>query len=310
MDNQQKGVGGVASPRTRVDIMTFTADQVTRFTSALNVMKADGTYDDFIKKHMTAMMTPTPAKSTSNAAHSGPIFLAWHRATLWEFETALLAVEPTLPGLPYWRWEKATTLNGGAPQKSKLWSAAYLGTDGDPANGDRVLNGPFANWNALIYNSATGGFVVRSTPGLVRRLGRDPAGMKTLPTDASVTDVMSYTDYDVAPWGQSTSSFRSRLEGWNGGPRMHNQVHRWVGGDMLVGTSPNDPVFWLNHANVDRLWWTWQTATTPIRGYQPTAATGPVGQRSTDLMKFLGSTTWTPAQVLDIGGARLGYQYA
>jgi tyrosinase len=79
---------------------------------------------------------------------------------------------------------------------------------------------------------------------------------------------------------------------------------------MLVGTSPNDPIFWLNHANVDRLWWTWQTATTPRRGYQPVAPAGPVGQRSTDVMKFLDSPTWTPDQVLDIGSSlRLGYQY-
>lgn len=27
---------------------------------------------------------------------------------------------------------------------------------------------------------------------------------------------------------------------------------------MLPGTSPNDPVFFLHHCNVDRLWWQWQ----------------------------------------------------
>jgi len=31
-------------------------------------------------------------------------------------------------------------------------------------------------------------------------------------------------------------------------------VHVFVGGDMLVSSSPNDPVFFLNHCNVDRIW--------------------------------------------------------
>ncbi len=32
---------------------------------------------------------------------------------------------------------------------------------------------------------------------------------------------------------------------------------RWVGGDMAPGTSPNDPVFYLNHCNADRMWTSW-----------------------------------------------------
>src|SRR5829696_1697483 len=38
---------------------------------------------------------------------------------------------------------------------------------------------------------------------------------------------------------------------------MHNQVHVWIGGDMGPATSPNDPVFYLNHCNVDRIWEAW-----------------------------------------------------
>jgi tyrosinase len=41
----------------------------------------------------------------------------------------------------------------------------------------------------------------------------------------------------------------------------HGQVHVNIGGDMQSTlTSPNDPVFYLHHANVDRLWWKWQLA--------------------------------------------------
>jgi tyrosinase len=52
---------------------------------------------------------------------------------------------------------------------------------------------------------------------------------------------------------------RNLVEGWQPNPpAMHNRVHVWVGGDMSPASSPNDPVFFLNHCNVDRLWADWQ----------------------------------------------------
>lgn len=41
----------------------------------------------------------------------------------------------------------------------------------------------------------------------------------------------------------------------------HNPVHNMIGGAMSVVTvSPRDPIFWLHHANVDRLWAAWVSA--------------------------------------------------
>ncbi len=45
-----------------------------------------------------------------------------------------------------------------------------------------------------------------------------------------------------------------------GGWRTHNTAHNFVGGHMSGGFSPNDPIFWLHHANVDRAWERWQQA--------------------------------------------------
>ncbi len=40
---------------------------------------------------------------------------------------------------------------------------------------------------------------------------------------------------------------------------IHNGVHDWVGGAMeLLETAAADPLFWMHHANVDRIWWQWQ----------------------------------------------------
>ena len=48
-------------------------------------------------------------------------------------------------------------------------------------------------------------------------------------------------------------SFQATLEGV-----VHGSVHNAVGGDMATASSPADPLFWLHHANLDRLWSEWQ----------------------------------------------------
>jgi tyrosinase len=40
----------------------------------------------------------------------------------------------------------------------------------------------------------------------------------------------------------------------------HGRVHNVVGGTMATSRSPADPVFWLHHAFLDKLWADWQAA--------------------------------------------------
>ena len=45
------------------------------------------------------------------------------------------------------------------------------------------------------------------------------------------------------------------------GRKMHSAGHIFTGADMFESSgSPNDPIFFLHHANVDRLWAAWQQA--------------------------------------------------
>ena len=41
-----------------------------------------------------------------------------------------------------------------------------------------------------------------------------------------------------------------------GGP--HGTIHASLGGEMNPTTSPNEPLFFLHHAQIDRIWWMWQ----------------------------------------------------
>jgi tyrosinase len=50
------------------------------------------------------------------------------------------------------------------------------------------------------------------------------------------------------------TAFQRRLE------HVHGYVHDAVGGTMAGPSSPADPLFFLHHANIDRLWSQWQRA--------------------------------------------------
>ena len=129
------------------------------------------------------------------------------------------------------------------------------------------------------------------------------SGVSTLPRVLDVQNALLLTPNDAAAWDAAAGGFRNRIEGWSGGsgePWLHNRVHVWVGGDMLPGTSPNDPVFFLNHCNVDRVWESWMV--THGRTYLPSMSAGTFlrGHRIDDpIASPLGPST-TPRQVLNV----------
>lgn len=228
------------------------------------------TWDLFVLWHYFTMQTATPPGSERNAAHRAPVFLPWHRWMLLILETQLQRVLNDADfGLPYWDW----TADGDQPatQQPSLALWQHLGGTGFP-----VADGPFAfdpndprSFRVRVAEDVRTGQLQATDRGLWRDLAQDQS-VHALPTSADLAASLGHTRYDDSPYDRtSIDSFRNHLEGWRGadGPGMHNRVHVWVGGDMGPGTSPNDPVFYLNHCNVDRLWEAWMTQRG--RHYQP-----------------------------------------
>jgi hypothetical protein len=147
----------------------------------------------------------------------------------------------------------------------------------------------------------------RAEPDLKGALAVDATA---LPSSGDVSGCLDETPYDAAPWDtEAEPSFRNRIEGWIDAPAgqpagMHDLVHVWVGGTMSYMSSPNDPVFFLHHANIDRLWAQWQTAH-PELDYAPPAG-GPEGESRSDALDPWGAPT-TVVGVLDHHA--LGYRY-
>ncbi|MFF4183381.1 tyrosinase family protein [Streptomyces sp. NPDC001691] len=232
----------------------LTATEKRRFVDALLQLKRDGRYDAFVTTHNAFIMSDTD--SGDRVGHRSPSFLPWHRRFLIEFEQALQSVDASVT-LPYWDWTVDRT------PSASLWAADFLGGTGRSRDG-QVMDGPFAQ--------SAGGWTlnvrVDGRTYLRRALG---AAVAQLPTRAEVDSVLAMTTYDMAPWNSASDGFRNHLEGWRG-VNLHNRVHVWVGGQMSTGASPNDPVFWLHHAFVDKLWARWQ-AKHPGSPYLPTAGT-------------------------------------
>lgn len=256
------------------------------------------TYDLFVVWHHTAMMTFTPPNQTArNAAHGGPVFAPWHRFMLRQLELNLQrALSDATFGLPYWDWAADGELPAKQQPLARIWTAAFIGGTGAP-----VTNGPFA-FNAadpqsfrVRVESLSTANLLQANRGLERTLGHDAPA---LPTRAHTATALTTTPYDAAPWNPSSTGFRNRLEGWK--PYgMHNLVHVFIGGDMSPATSPNDPVFFLNHCNVDRIWEAWMGKHGRVYVPDQTAPASLKGHRINDELSSLVSAPTTPAAVLD-----------
>lgn len=65
----------------------------------------------------------------------------------------------------------------------------------------------------------------------------------------------------IGPASKNIATFQDELQGrfGDGFLGMHAAGHYTMGGDGGdFYSSPNDPVFYLHHAMVDRVWWIWQ----------------------------------------------------
>lgn len=253
------------------------------------------TYDLFVIWHHVAMMTFTPpGQASRNSAHGGPVFLPWHRFMLRQLELNLQRVlQDNNFGLPYWDWAADGQLPQHQQPTATLWTAAFLGGTGNP-----VSNGPFTPQSFRVkVESLSSAMLQQANRGLIRELGKD---IQTLPTKANTSTALNATPYDADPWSKKSAGFRNLLEGWPNGPALHNRVHVFIGGDMSPASSPNDPVFFLNHCNVDRIWEAWLHK--HGRTYVPgdNAPDTLKGHRLHDQLTSLISAPTTPAAVLDV----------
>jgi hypothetical protein len=167
-----------------------------------------------------------PRPAWNQCQHGSFFFLSWHRMYLYWFERILRAAsgDPDL-ALPYWRW----TIQRRLPITFR-----------QPASASNPLYEP-------------------------NRAPAINAGAQLLPSTVSTTRAMNFVNFS-SRFGSGLSFGGQRVTQpvHQTGPhgalenQPHDLVHDAVGG--LMGdpaTAARDPIFWLHHAMIDRLWKVW-----------------------------------------------------
>ncbi|KAF8602085.1 Di-copper centre-containing protein [Ceratobasidium sp. AG-I] len=226
----------------------------TNYTTGIaSVTSNSSRYDDFIYAHM----------DTNIKDHFTGLFLPWHRWYLRAFENALRD-ECEYPGyLPYWDWSRDTSNIPAAPVFSSSNTTGF-GKFGTIDNNYTVTDGAFST-------------VVRAYPTphiITRNYLPQPFQAKVFPFNFTYPNkyaVEAFTPTElsniISNFTGDFVSFAAYMDG-KSAQGMHNAAHlMMIPGDMSNPSySPNDPLFFLHHANLDRIWSLWQANHTENAG--------------------------------------------
>lgn len=222
---------------------TITAVEVTRVRRSVDSL---GEADEFFEQYAQAVRLmhelpdDDPRSWRSQAKvhvdfcpHGAVDFLHWHRYYIGYYERIIGSLlSDNSFALPYWDW---TANNGRLP--APFFDNEFL----DVRQLKDVSNIESDRWGSI---------QTEGTRQLSKQVGlQDDPLRGGVFSSSAIEGIMRQIDFDV---------FMQRIEG-----SPHNVGHVLTGapnGHMINGMSPLDPVFWLHHCNVDRLWAQWQSA--------------------------------------------------
>jgi tyrosinase len=233
-----------------------------------------------------------PDQFRGQCQHNSWYFLPWHRLYLHWFEQIVLAAVQARPdvddetkaawALPYWNY-------GPGGKRATLPPAFRQREHPDhPRRANPLFVG---NRNAFINDGEA----------------LDPLATSAA---AALAQARFSRPRPSGGFGGAATGFNHFNQDPNAFPGMleqtpHNDVHSEVGGDMgAFATAGLDPVFWMHHANIDRLWVVWL-------GQDVTENPNPAGAWGTRRARFHGpgggEVSGTMADAVDTH--HLGYDY-
>jgi tyrosinase len=234
-DNSGSVLGSKAvMVRVRKDAQTLGAAERDRFLAALGTLNGQG---QGAYKDFREMHLD----ATTREMHGNVGFPPWHRAYVLDLERALQNIDPTVT-VPYWRFDQP------APD---VFTSTFMGEDGGAGLVQLTPGHPLEHW-------WTDGQL-----GIVRQLlfpSNGPA--RVISELATLRLGKTYDPFQTDP--------RKRFE-----LNPHGAAHTSFSGPIsVIDTAVRDPLFFMLHANVDRLWAKWQwvyhhTAFTDPGAYAP-----------------------------------------
>jgi len=213
---------------------------------------AHSLYDDFSYAH----------NAMSKGAHDNAYFLPWHRWFLYIFDSTLRDGCGYSGPTPYWDWSRDSADLLSSPI-FETDPAHGLGHSGDctsaPSSDCVVQDGAFAPANSHFSLSYPVRHNLRRNLTLITGWFEHEHPANETISLANIRNITERTTGDF---------FRFQFAM----TQMHNHLHNFVGGDLAgtcpkaipedkceEGYTPNEPLFWLHHAQLDRLWSNWQS---------------------------------------------------
>jgi tyrosinase len=206
-------------------------------------------------------------------AHGDMGFLPWHRAYLLDLERELQAIDPSVT-LPYWRFDQP------APD---VFTREFMGVSNSLGTVEFAAGHPFSTWRT------DGALGISRSP--LFGTGSAPPGLRT--------EIQT-----IALGGFAPNAQYGGFAVMEGNP--HGSAHtRFAGFISAIPSAARDPLFFMLHANVDRLWAKWQwvhrrTDPAEARAFAPAAR---VGHRIPDTMWPWNGITGAPRPPTAPGGS-------
>jgi tyrosinase len=201
--------------------------------------------------------------------------------------------------IPYWDWTRDWTDITQSPVWDDTEGFGGNGNVNSPTtvgNGHCVQDGPFAGLQLQYYDKDWNPHCLSRS--FLTGEYQDHFGAQRLNSSAMAA-VLNEPNY---------YKFLLRLED---GP--HSAIPILVRGDFLRFTAPNDPIFFLHHGQIDRLWWKWQGKESMARtlAYDgPSRHNASTEAQLTDLIDMAGLAPSIPvSSVMAINNGMLCYRY-
>ena len=257
-----------ATVRVRKNAQTLSAPERDRFLAALGTLNGGGSgrFRDFRDMHVMAAI---------DEAHGNVGFLPWHRAYLLDLERELQAIDPSV-ALPYWRFDRP------APN---VFKRRFMGVPNSAGRLQFTAGHPFESWRT------DGQLGIDRTPSFAANAA--PAGLRT-------------ETQTIALGGAAPNATYGSFETMEFNPHGSAHTSFVLGFINDVGTAARDPLFFMLHANVDRLWAKWQwihkrTDPAKARSFAAASPNRP-GHRLGDTMWPWNGTTSPPRPATAPGG--------
>ncbi|HEY4143795.1 tyrosinase family protein [Pinirhizobacter sp.] len=208
--------------------------------------------------------------------HGNAWFFPWHRGYLYWFECIArkLLMKPSF-ALPYWDWTSASDMPAAFFRGDLLDTRATGFIHDFPTFNDK-FRGPMETFWSKLNNNQRNALNQRGmdtfekfwsavhiyfSRGTGRKFGPDNRGLTGDALEAVSLPILTNA---LAPstFEEFGGSMVDQHNAMGGSPGMvesqpHNLVHEAIGGYMGDFMSAADPVFWLHHCNIDRLWDIW-----------------------------------------------------